>query len=55
MASPWEIFLESCKGPREAPAPEVPPRSATIESPLGKKVSTRKVRTKAAPKAPAKQ
>lgn len=49
MRNPWEIFLESCKGPREAPAPEVPP------TPEVRKDVPGKGRKKAAPKAPAKQ
>lgn len=50
MANPWELFLASCKGVREAPAPEVPPKDTAQ-----KQMAEPKGRKKAAPKAPAKQ
>lgn len=52
MANPWEIFLASFKGVREAPAPEVPPSAAQPVTPAASTVG--KGRKKAAPKAPAK-
>lgn len=47
MANPWELFLASFKGVREAPAPEVPPVPEVRKDVPGKG------RKKAAPKAPA--
>lgn len=49
MANPWELFLASFKGVREAPAPEVPPEISAKPPHASKKG-----RTKAVPKAPAK-